>query len=385
MKFALSPADNAFRDEIRTWIRDEFGDTWDGGALVSQEEIYEAGYATNKKLASKGWLAMSWPKEYGGGGATYWQQLIFNEEMAYHRVPFGGAVGIGFAGPTIMIYGTPEQKARFLPPTVAGEMVWCQGFSEPGSGSDLASLATRAVRDGDHYVINGQKIWTSFAHYADNMILLARTDPSAPKHKGISYFLLDMKSPGISVRPLLDMTNGHFFNEVFFEDVVLPAEALLGEENRGWYQATTTLDFERSSIAGSAGLRRSLEELVDFFRGAKLVTAEFRVQVADLRVAIEIGRMLSYQVVSMQSRGLVPNKEASIAKLFLSELNQRFARAGFQQLGLYGQLLPGSPLARLKGRYANNVMSTVPSTIAGGTSEIQRNIIASRGLGLPRG
>jgi len=385
MKFALSPADNAFRDEIRTWIRDEFGEAWDGGTLVSQEEIYEAGYATNKKLASKGWLAMSWPKEYGGGGATYWQQLIFNEEMAYHRVPFGGAVGIGFAGPTIMIYGTPEQKARFLPPTVAGEMVWCQGFSEPGSGSDLASLATRAVRDGDHYVINGQKIWTSFAHYADNMILLARTDPSAPKHKGISYFLLDMKSPGISVRPLLDMTNGHFFNEVFFEDVVLPAEALLGEENRGWYQATTTLDFERSSIAGSAGLRRSLEELVDFFRGAKLVTAEFRVQVADLRVAIEIGRMLSYQVVSMQSRGLVPNKEASIAKLFLSELNQRFARAGFQQLGLYGQLLPGSPLARLKGRYANNVMSTVPSTIAGGTSEIQRNIIASRGLGLPRG
>jgi alkylation response protein AidB-like acyl-CoA dehydrogenase len=259
MQFKLSSADEAFRQEVRGWIVDEFGHDWDGGDAVSPEEVYQAGYEVNRKLADRGWLAMSWPKEYGGGGATYWQQLIFNEETAYHRVPIGSAVGIGFAGPTIIIYGTEAQKARYLPPTVSGEMVWCQGFSEPGSGSDLASLQTRAIRDGDRWIVNGQKIWTSFAHYADSMILLARTDPDAPKHKGISYFLVDMKSPGISVRPLIDMAGGHFFNEVFFEDVVLPAEALLGEVNRGWYQATTTLDFERSSIAGSAGQRRSLD------------------------------------------------------------------------------------------------------------------------------
>jgi alkylation response protein AidB-like acyl-CoA dehydrogenase len=385
MQFTLSASDETFRQEVRAWINQEFAADWDGGTTVSQEEIYAAGHETNKKLAGRGWLAMSWPKEYGGGGATYWQQLIFNEEMAYHRVPVGSAVGIGFAGPTIIIYGTPEQKARYLPKTVSGEMIWCQGFSEPGSGSDLASLQTRAVRDGDRYIVNGQKIWTSFAHYADTMILLTRTDPGAPKHKGITYFLVDMKSPGITVRPLIDMSGGHFFNEVFFEDVSVPAECLLGDENRGWYQAATTLDFERSSVAGSAGLRRSLEELVSYFRERKLVTRDFRTQAADLRVSIEIARLLSYQVVSMQSRGLVPNHQASITKLFNSELGQRFARAGFQQLGLAGQLTTGSPYAPLYGRYANNVMTTVPSTIAGGTSEVQRNIIATRGLGLPRG
>lgn len=385
MKFEMTGTEEAFRDEVRAWIRQEFGEGWKGGDFVSQEQMWEQGVDVNKKLAERGWLAMAWPREYGGGGATYWEQLIFNEEMAYHRVPYGSPVGIGFAGPTIIIYGNDEQKKRYLPGTASGETIWCQGFSEPGSGSDLASLSTRAVRDGDNYIINGQKIWTSFAHFADNMILLARTAPDAPKHKGISYFLVDMKSPGITVRPLIDMSNGHFFNEVFFEDVAVPAEQLLGEENRGWYQATTTLDFERSSVAGSAALRRSIEDYIEHIRTNGAASPTLRHNIADLAISNEVGRMLSYRVVSMQSRGLVPNHEASIGKLYLSELNQRSARLGLNGLGIYGQLLQGSPHAQLNGRYADNVMTTVPSTIAGGTSEVQRNIIATRGLGLPRG
>ncbi|MCC7364862.1 MAG: acyl-CoA dehydrogenase family protein [Dehalococcoidia bacterium] len=385
MQFTLSPSDEAFRTEVRDWILGEFGPDWDGGEAVSSEAEYAAGGALMKTLSDKGWLAMSWPKEYGGGGATYWQQLIFKEEMAYHRVPVGSPVGIGFAGPTIIIYGTEEQKQRYLPPTITGDMIWCQGFSEPGSGSDLASLQTRAVRDGDHYVVNGQKIWTSFAHYADAMILLARTDTEAPKHRGISYFLVDMKTPGITVRPLIDMSGAHFFNEVFFEDVHIPADALLGTENRGWYQAATTLDFERSSVAGAAALRRSLEDLVRALRERGRLSREALAELADIRIGIEIGRMLSYRVVSMQSAGMVPNQEASVGKLFLSELGQRYARTGLKLLGLSGQLVQGSKYVPLQGRYADNVMTTVPSTIAGGTSEIQRNIIATRGLGLPRG
>jgi alkylation response protein AidB-like acyl-CoA dehydrogenase len=269
-------------------------------------------------------------------------------------------------------------------------VIWCQGYSEPGSGSDLASLQTRAVQDGDDFIINGQKIWTSQAHYADWMFLLARTDPDAPKHKGISYFLVDMKSPGISVRPLINMAYQKGFNEVFFDNVRVPRSGLLGELNRGWYMATTTLDFERSSVSTSAGMRRSLQELTAYCletssNGSRLIdTPSVRHKIADLLIEVNIIRLLSYRVVTMQVNGIVPNHEASIVKVFNSELNQRIARAGMQVLGLHGQLTPESPYARLHGRFERSYLTSVGSTIAAGTSEIQRNIIASRGLGLPR-
>jgi alkylation response protein AidB-like acyl-CoA dehydrogenase len=269
-------------------------------------------------------------------------------------------------------------------------VIWCQGYSEPGSGSDLASLQTRAVQDGDDFVINGQKIWTSQAHYADWMFVLARTDPEAPKHRGISYFLVDMKSPGISVRPLINMANQTGFNEVFFENVRVPRSGLLGELNRGWYIATTTLDFERSSVSTSATARRTLEELTSFTKemrsnGAAVFDHPLvKHQLADLWVELNIARFLSYRVVSMQDRGLVPNYEASIVKVYNSEHNQRIARAGINILGLYGQLHPSSKYTRLRGRFERSYLSSVGSTIAAGTSEIQRNIIATRGLGLPR-
>jgi alkylation response protein AidB-like acyl-CoA dehydrogenase len=248
------------------------------------------------------------------------------------------------------------------------------------------------VQDGDDFIINGQKIWTSQAHYADWMFVLARTDPDAPKHRGISYFLLDMKTPGISVRPLINMANGDGFNEVFFENVRVPRSGLLGELNRGWYIATTTLDFERSAIGGTSQAMRSLEDLTRFVKvereegTGRLLwdKPSVRHAIADLWVSLNVTRLLSYRVVSMQSRGLVPNYEASIIKVFNTEYLQKQSRTAVSILGLYGGLWDDGPWAKLRGRYARSYVANVGTAIAGGTSEIQRNIIAQRGLGLPR-
>jgi alkylation response protein AidB-like acyl-CoA dehydrogenase len=319
------------------------------------------------------------------------QQFIFNQEMATAGAPRGGnyGIGTGWAGPTIILYGNEEQKQKYLPPIVKGDVIWCQGFSEPGAGSDLASLQTRAIRDGDDFVVNGQKIWTSGAHVAHYMILLARTDPEAPKHKGISYFILDMKSPGITIRPLVNMANNHDFNEVFFDNVRVPKENLIGEENRGWYVGTTTLDFERSGIATSVSHGLMVSDLAQFVReergsGVIADNAKLRYEIADRAIEAEVEAMLSHQVISMQNRGLVPNKESSIAKLYSSELDIRIAGTAMKALGLYGQLTRGSAHAAQNGRVASAYIYATTSTVGGGTSEIQRNIIAARGLGLPR-
>jgi alkylation response protein AidB-like acyl-CoA dehydrogenase len=314
------------------------------------------------------------------------QQFIFNETMAEERAPTVGGISVGWAGPTIIMYGSEEQKREHLEPILKGESVWCQLFSEPGAGSDLASIQTRAVKDGDDFVINGQKIWTSGAHRADWGILLARTDPDAPKHRGISYFLLDMKTPGIQVRPLVNMAGSHDFNEVFFEDVRVSQKYLLGEENRGWYIGTTTLDFERSSIAGSVRQEQTVADIAELARArSPEASGAVRWELADRAVEAAVARLLSYRVVSMQSRGLVPNREASIAKLYVSELEQRIANTAMRSLGMPAQLGRGSAMAPVEGRAPRFYLYASPMTIGGGTSEIQRNIIATRGLGLPRG
>src|SRR5262249_20842322 len=231
------------------------------------------------------------------------QQVIYNEEIGYRRGP-AFSMGVAWVGPALMIYGSDEQKRRFLPPITDGSEVWCTLYSEPGSGSDLASLQTRAVADGDEFVINGQKIWTSGAHRTDWMYMLARTDPDAPKHKGISLFLLDMKSPGVTVRPLINMTGGHEFNEVFFDNVRIPKENLVGTENRGWYQLAVALDFERSSISGSAGAQRTLDDLLGFIRseGPPLKDVK-RHELAERQIEISVGRNLSYRIAAMQQKG----------------------------------------------------------------------------------
>ena len=311
------------------------------------------------------------------------------KSCAYNRVPGPDIISVNYVAQTLMLYGSEEQKAH-IPAIVRAEEVWCQGYSEPGSGSDLAWLQTRAVRDGDDYVVNGQKIWTCGAHRADWMFMLTRTDPDAPKHRGISILLLDMKTPGIQVQPLIKMASEHGFNQEFFDSVRIPVAT-------GWARRTAAgtwagdLDFERSAIAASASLRRNYEDLVGFVRDAKgtetLTTSRdlARHGLADIGIEIEVARMLSLRVLSMQEAGLVPNHEASIAKMFSSELSQRFARLGTRVLGLYGGRAAGSAYARLRGDFAESYMQSVSSTIGGGTSEIQRGIIATRGLGLPRG
>ena len=317
------------------------------------------------------------------------EQFVYNEETATARAPRLGGIAIGWAGPTVMLYGSDEQKHEHLPRILEGAEVWCQGFSEPGAGSDLASLQTRAVRDGDDFVVNGQKIWTSGAQNADWMLLLARTDADAPKHKGLSYFVLDMKSPGITVRPITTMVGTQEFNEVFFDNVRVPAKNMLGEENRGWYIATTTLDFERSGISSATGSVLHVRDLVDFVRDnidkpecAYRNNVALRYEIADRAIEAEAARLMSYQIISMQNAGLIPNKEASVAKLYTSELDQRISRTWVRALGLYGQLR--GERAPAGGSVPRRLLLNVASTIGGGTSEIQRNIIAQRGLGLPR-
>ena len=389
MDFRDSTDEAAFRQEVQEFIAKELPPDLrqpDDAVLGVGVGEDPRDMAWLKKLATRGWVAPSWPKEYGGAGMTVMQQFIFNEELARARAPRPNYLAIGIIGPSIIVHGNDEQKKEHLSGILSGEVYWCQGFSEPGSGSDLASLQTKAVQDGDDYVINGQKIWTSAAHRADRMMLLARTDPDVPKHKGISCFLIDMRLPGVSVAPLMNMAETHSFNEVFFDNVRVPKKDLLGELNRGWYVATTTLDFERSGIVSAISLQELLGEIAEATRPFRRHNGDAvaRHVLAERAIETQIAILLSYRVASMQAKGLIPNQEASVNKLYGSELAQRIARTAIQLAGLHGQLGPGSPYAPMMGRIERMYRIQVGSTLAGGTSEIQRNIIAQRGLGLPR-
>jgi alkylation response protein AidB-like acyl-CoA dehydrogenase len=391
MRFTYDADVEAFRQEVRDFIAKELPPEserlrrgYEGGFRTNQEE-YDYTMGFQKKLAAKDWLAMAWPKEYGGGGASHMRQLVYNEEMAYNGAPAGN-MGIAWVGPSLMLYGTPEQKQKFIPRITGADDWWCTLYSEPGAGSDLAALQTRATRDGDEYVINGQKIWTSGGHLADWGWLAARTDPDAPKHKGITMFMLDMKSPGVTVRPLINMAGRHGFNEVFFEDVRVPATQVVGEVNRGWYHMAVALDFERSGIGAFAGGRKTVERLTNLAKANPNLLRQrpsVRNELADRAIDINVGTLLSYRVATMQARGLVPNHEASASKLFGSEMGQRIALTGMHLLGLHGELRDGSKAEIMD--LATGYLGSASGTIAAGTSEIQRGIIATRGLGLPRG
>ena len=391
MDFRFTEQEEAFREEVRTLLKRELPQPWYGfDNEEGDDREWAFGREFTKKLADRGWLTLAWPKEYGGQGRSHMEQLIYNEEMAYNRAPGGGGHGVAWVGPALMLYGTEEQKRFYLPKISSGEIVFCTLYSEPGAGSDLASLQTKVVDVGDSWVINGQKIFNSGAHRSDYAWLAARTDPDAPKHRGISTFIFDMKTPGVTVRPLYNMANAHYFNEVFLDDVRVPKDTLVGQLNRGWYQVAVALDFERSGIGRAASARRTLEELTVYAKEAKRngrFLAEdptIRRQLGELTTQVERCRLLSYRIAWMQSQGMVPNYETSMAKVFGSELGQRLVSFGMQLLGLYGQLPEGNKWAPLRGRIERSYMTSVSATIAAGTSEINRNVIATRGLGLPR-
>ncbi len=340
----------AFRTEVRQLIAERLPDfyrerathdlrdgafPWQTDSTSNDPVRRDAANAWFAAVAEKSWVAAHWPREYGGGGLSAMEQYILKAEMAASGAPpVGSNVATSMLGPTLVVHGTDEQKARFLPSILRGEGVWAQGFSEPGAGSDLASLATRAVRDGDEYVVNGQKIWTSFAHYASWIALLVRTDPDAPKHRGISLLLSSIETPGITVRPLIDAAWGHHINETFFEDVRVPADQIVGEENRGWYVAMTLLDNERSNITGAIELRRRVLRLAAHVTGAGAATARLRdldalrQEIAERAVEAEVMLGFSLRIVTIQSSGGVPNYEASIAKMFGSVAGLRLDRTG---------------------------------------------------------
>ncbi|MCC7363005.1 MAG: acyl-CoA dehydrogenase family protein [Dehalococcoidia bacterium] len=375
----------AWRKEVRAFIDAEappelFKAASEEGGLFARMGALKD---WRERVARKGWVAPAWPKKYGGADMSTVEQFILNEEFAEAGVPANvGGFGVMMIGPTIIEHGTEEQKETHLGGILRGEVIWCQGYSEPGAGSDLAALQTRAIRDGDDYVINGQKIWTTGAQFSDWMYMLVRTDPDAPKHRGITYLLVDMHAPGVTVRPLTTLAGTQTFNEVFFEDVRVPVRNRIGEENRGWYVGTTTLDFERSSIGSAIGTRKQLEGLMRQAKSADRPEASFdrnpkvKHEFADRWIECEVAKMLSYRVVSMQANNLIPNYEASMCKMYSSEMQQRIAALSMHLYGMHGNV---------RNRSSMGYMSAVSSTIAGGTTEIQKGIIATRGLGLPRG
>jgi len=391
VEFKFSPEDETFRRDLRQFVHEQLPADWEGGGRWPEEWDWDFTKEMRKNLAVKGWLTMHWPKEYGGQDASPVRSAIYNEELAYNRAPGRDIFGVRMLAPTLMIHGSEEQKQTHLPPIARGEVQWCQGYSESESGSDLASLDTRAVLDGDEYIINGSKIWTTLAHRADWIMCLARTDSEAPKHRGISFILVDMETPGIEVRPIINMSDGHEFNQVIFDNVRVPRANVVGEENRGWYVAVTLLDFERSGIDYSAMGRRLLDEMREYAtetmsNGQPLMQIPWvRNLLADRYIECEVARLMAYNVAYMQGEGLVPNKEASMSKVFGSETLQRCTNSALDILGMYGSLGRDEKWAPLKGRVQEHWMISFSHKIAAGTSEIQRNIIASRGLGLPRG
>jgi alkylation response protein AidB-like acyl-CoA dehydrogenase len=389
MDFRFSEEEEAFRKEVRDFLRKEWTLTdYD----LDIPEHWNAAKELEKKLGAKGWLCMAWPKEYGGLGASHMHRMVFQEEMASARAPVIDGQGVYMVGPCLMSYGTEDQKKRFLPPIARSEVVWVQGFSEPNAGSDLASLQARAVVDGDDYVVNGQKTWCTRGHRGDWIHLMVRTDPQAPKHRGISYLLVDMRSPGISINPIIQMTGRADYYEVYFDNVRVPKSNRVGEENQGWYVALATLAFERSAIGSYVTeTRQILQRLVQFAKETKrngqplIEDPLIGGKLAELTIETEVAQLLSHRIVWMASRGLMPSYESSIAKTFTTELQQRVANFGMHLLGLYGQLAKGSKQAALEGLIEYQYLWTIGVTIYAGSNEIQRNIIATRGLDLPRG
>ncbi|BBX01010.1 acyl-CoA dehydrogenase [Mycolicibacterium moriokaense] len=386
----LTKADRAFRDEVRAFLTASLTPdllSRDGGETGRLDRLR----TWQRRLHDAGLAAISWPTEYGGRSATPTQQLIFNAEMAAAHAPEPiNRSAINQLGPTIIQWGTEAQRAHYLPRILSAEDVWCQGFSEPEAGSDLASLKTKAVIDGDELVITGQKIWTSKASYADWIYILARTDPNAEKRDGISYILADLKSPGIEVRPIRQITGAAEFNEVFFEAVRVPLSNVLGPLHGGWKVAKSTLGYERVGQSRTHRIERRLDILVKMAQEPNALTnngfddSYVADRIARYAAQVEALRQIAAQATAAGVRGVSPGPEASVAKLLTSEVDQSMANFGLELAGPAGTLERGSAGAAKKGNVAQSYLLMRAATFGAGTSEIQRNVIAERLLGLPR-
>jgi alkylation response protein AidB-like acyl-CoA dehydrogenase len=394
MDFRFSDADEQFRIEFRNWLeatlpKEHRKSPFAIEFFANEEgEEWEKRHAWHKKMHEAGWVAIQYPREYGGRGATITQQYIYDEELSRIGAPqLVNGQGIGLVGPTLMHWGTEEQRRRYLQKMLAAEEIWCQGYSEPGSGSDLASLQTRAVEDGDDFVVNGQKVWTSDAHHADMCFLLVRTDPAAPKHKGISYLLVDMHGPGVTVRPLVQMTGDRGFNEMFFEDVRVPKSNLVGEKNNGWLVALTSLMYERRArdMTPIVNELATLAHLVCINGSLAWDDSDVRQRIAEFACEAGAIRYLGLRQLTRQLKGFPPGPESSIQKLAYSELNLRIQKFAMELLGPYSQMTYEAPLAIDDGKWSYRMLAARGMIIGAGTSEIQRNVIGERVLGLPKG
>ena len=393
MDLSFTAEEVLFRDELRAWLTVNVPKEWEGVREEPLEQRFEFLRRWQRRLYDAGWAGISWPKEYGGRGASLMQQVIFWQEMARAGAPpLANVLGLGLIGPTIIAFGTEDQKRRYLQKILSAEEIWCQGFSEPHAGSDLASLQTEAHRDDGHYVVNGQKVWTSYGWLGDWCEVVVRTDPNAAKHKGLTVLLVDMKSAGVNVRPLRQMTGETEFSEVFFRDVRVPVENVLGEVNGGWEVAIGTLMHERGTFGAGLQIlyKRNIERLVELSRTVRRdgrPAAEdpmLRQKLAQCYAEVEIMRLNQMRAFSRISATGVPGPEGSIQKIFWSELNQRLQQVAQELLGPYGQLESSDERAIDNGLWAYGYLRARGNTIEAGTSEIQRNIIGHFVLGLPR-
>jgi alkylation response protein AidB-like acyl-CoA dehydrogenase len=382
MDLTLSPAEEAFRDELREWLAANHP----GREPAGDEAAFQFRLDWQRKLNDAGWTGVSWPKEYGGRGATLIEQAIFNEEVVRARTPsVANVLALAMGGPTVIAHGTEEQRQRYLPPILSGDEIWCQGFSEPGAGSDLASLKTRATRHGDEWVVTGQKVWTTFAHHAKWCMLVARTDPDAPKHKGLTYFLMDMEQDAVQVRPLRQITGESEFNELFIEEARIPNENIVGAEGEGWAVAITTLMHERATLAFGlqVSVQIALGELIDSAHETRgdnghVATEDpvIRQHLAQLLIEAEVLRLNAYRGLTAIMRSGVPGPEGSLGKWHWSEVNQSLTEVAMEIAGPRAMFADDNWTYRFLRSRANS--------IEGGTTEILKNIVAERVLGLPR-
>ena len=398
MDLALTPEQMSFRNEVRSWLKVNLPKDWvetvRAGSDIPRSDAYDFLSRWQRKLYDAGFMGLTWPKEYGGRGLTFMEELILHQEMALVKAPpILNILAIGMAGPTIIAYGTEEQKKRYPAKMLSCEEIWCQGYSEPNAGSDLAALQTRAVKDGDCWVVNGQKVWTSVAQLADWMMLLARTDPDAPRHKGITYFLLDMKLPGITIKPLKQITGDPEFNEVYLDNVRVHESQILGGLNNGWAVGMTTLMYERLALGFGlqVRLRIALDGLIELARRTRrngspaTKDATIRQKLAQLWIDTEVFKYTGARAITKLLKGELPGPEASTGKMMWVEGHQRLQELAMEIQGPYSQLTRGSKWAIESGLWQYSFLRSLANSIEGGTTEIMKNIIGERVLGLPKG